>query len=51
MTRDSRAERYSSVDDILDDINSIDGLSDVLDQQTQVLVRAESARADQVPRG
>lgn len=38
MTRDSRAERYSSVDDILDDINSIDGLSDVLDQQTQVLV-------------
>lgn len=37
MTRDARAERYSSVDDILDDINAIDGLADILDQQTQVL--------------
>lgn len=38
MTRDSRSERYTSVDDILDDIDSLEGLSDVLDQQTQVLV-------------
>ncbi|MCG8424295.1 MAG: serine/threonine protein kinase [Proteobacteria bacterium] len=40
MTRDSRSERYSTVDDILDDIDSLDGLSEVLDQQTQVLVAA-----------
>jgi len=38
MTRDSRTERYTSVDDILADIDRIEGLSDVLDQQTQVLV-------------
>lgn len=38
MTRDARAERYASVDDILDDINSLDGLADVIDQQNQVLV-------------
>jgi serine/threonine protein kinase len=38
MTRDSRTERYTSVDDILLDIDKLEGLSDVLDQQTQVLV-------------
>ena len=38
MTRDSRTERYTNVDDILDDINKLDGLGEVLDQQTQVLV-------------
>lgn len=38
MTRDSRTERYTSVDDILADIDRLEGLSDVLDQQTQVLV-------------
>ncbi len=38
MTRDSRGERYNTVDDILDDIDKLEGLADVLDQQTQVLV-------------
>ncbi|MCP4444804.1 MAG: serine/threonine protein kinase [Myxococcales bacterium] len=33
MTRDSRSERYSTVDDILDDFNKIDGLNEVMDQQ------------------
>lgn len=37
MTRDSRSERYSTVDDILDDFNKIDKLGDVMDQQQQVL--------------
>ncbi|MCA9680387.1 MAG: serine/threonine protein kinase [Kofleriaceae bacterium] len=39
MTRDSRAERYTSVDDILDDIDKLEGLGEILDQQTQVLVQ------------
>jgi len=38
MTRDSRSERYTTVDDILDDLNSMEGLADVLDRQDQVLV-------------
>jgi hypothetical protein len=38
MTRDSRAERYPTVDDILDDISRIEGLAAVMDQATQVLV-------------
>lgn len=38
MTRDSRTERYTSVDDILEAFDQLEGLSDVLDQQTQVLV-------------
>lgn len=38
MTRDSRTERYTSVDDILADVDKLEGLSDVLDHQTQVLV-------------
>ncbi len=37
MTRDSRSERYSDVDDILDDFNKIEGLNEVMDQQQQVL--------------
>ena len=39
MTRDSRAERYTSVDDILDDIDKLEGLGQILDNQTQVLVQ------------
>lgn len=39
MTRDSRAERYTSVDDILDDIDKLEGLGELLDKQTQVLVQ------------
>jgi serine/threonine protein kinase len=38
MTRDSRAERYASVDDILDDCDRVEGLGDVLDEKTRVLV-------------
>jgi eukaryotic-like serine/threonine-protein kinase len=38
MTRDSRTERYSNVDDILDDFDKLKGLGEILDQQTQVLV-------------
>ncbi len=37
MTKDSRSERYSSVDDILEDFNKIESLNEVLDQQQQVL--------------
>jgi hypothetical protein len=37
MTRDSRAERYSTVDEILDDFNKVEGLDKVMDKQTQVL--------------
>ncbi len=37
MTRDSRSERYSTVDDILNDFNKIDNLGEVMDQQQQVL--------------
>jgi eukaryotic-like serine/threonine-protein kinase len=38
MTRDSRTERYTTVDDILEDIDKLEGLGEVLDKQTQVLV-------------
>jgi hypothetical protein len=38
MTRDSRTERYGSVDDILEDIDKLEGMDDLLDKQTQVLV-------------
>ncbi len=38
MTRDSRSERYSNIDDILTDFDRLKGLSDVLDPQDQVLV-------------
>ncbi|HKE16111.1 MAG TPA: serine/threonine-protein kinase [Kofleriaceae bacterium] len=37
MTRDSRSERYPSVDDILEDFEKIDGMSELLAQQAQVL--------------
>ena len=38
MTRDSRAERYATVDDILDDIDKLEGMDNLLDRQNQVLV-------------
>lgn len=38
MTRDSRSERYATVDDILDDIDKLDGMDGLLDRQNQVLV-------------
>ncbi len=38
MTRDSRTERYTTVDDILEDIDKLEGLSELLDKQTLVLV-------------
>lgn len=38
MTRDSRTERYTTVDDILEDIDKLEGLDGLLDKQTQVLV-------------
>jgi serine/threonine protein kinase len=38
MTRDSRAERYATVDDILDDIDKLEGMEMLLDRQSQVLV-------------
>jgi serine/threonine protein kinase len=37
MTRDSRSERYPSVDDILEDFEKIDGMSELLAQQVQLL--------------
>jgi len=45
MTRDSRAERYTSVDDILDDIDKLEGLGQILDNQTQVLVQENPLNA------
>jgi serine/threonine protein kinase len=38
MTRDSRGERYATVDDILDDIDKLEGMELLLDRQNQVLV-------------
>ena len=38
MTRDSRSERYATIDDILDDFDKLEGMSELLDHQTQVLV-------------
>jgi eukaryotic-like serine/threonine-protein kinase len=38
MTRDSRGERYATVDDILDDIDKLEGMENLLDRQNQVLV-------------
>jgi eukaryotic-like serine/threonine-protein kinase len=37
MTRDSRSERYPSVEDILEDFEKIDGMSELLAQQTHTL--------------
>ena len=41
MTRDAKSERYATVDDILDDIDKLEGMEQVLGRQNQVLV-AES---------
>jgi eukaryotic-like serine/threonine-protein kinase len=38
MTRDSREERYATVDEILDDIDKLEGMDSLLDRQNQVLV-------------
>jgi len=38
MTRDSQSERYGSVEDIIEDFDKIDGMGNVLDAQTHVLV-------------
>jgi serine/threonine protein kinase len=38
MTRDSRSERYATVDDILEDFDKIAGLTDVIGNQSQILV-------------
>jgi len=38
MTRDSRSERYATVDDILDDIDKLDGMDTLLGSGERVLV-------------
>lgn len=38
MTRDAKNERYATVDDILDDIDKLEGMESVLGRQNQVLV-------------
>ena len=38
MTRDSRSERYATIDEILDDIDKLEGMDNLLDRQNQVLV-------------
>ncbi|HEY1552831.1 MAG TPA: serine/threonine-protein kinase [Kofleriaceae bacterium] len=38
MTRDAKSERYATVDDILDDIDKLEGMESVLGRQNQVLV-------------
>jgi serine/threonine protein kinase len=38
MTRDSRTERYATVDDILDDIDKLDGMETLLGSGDRVLV-------------
>ncbi len=38
MTRDSRAERYASVEEILEDLDKLDGLNEILGQQTLLAV-------------
>jgi serine/threonine protein kinase len=38
MTRDSRSERYATVDDILDDIDKLDGMETLLGSGDRVLV-------------
>jgi serine/threonine protein kinase len=39
MTRDAKNERYATVDDILDDIDKLEGMEAVLGRQNQVLVQ------------
>src|SRR5215813_10411712 len=38
MTRDSRSERYATIDDILDDIDKLEGLDDLIGSGERVLV-------------
>jgi hypothetical protein len=38
MTRDGRGERYATVDDILDDIDKLEGMEAIIGRQNQVLV-------------
>jgi len=40
MTRDAREERYSSVDEILDDIDKLEGMESIIGRQNAVLVTA-----------
>jgi hypothetical protein len=40
MTRDARNERYNTVDDILDDIDKLEGMEAIIGRQNQVLVGA-----------
>lgn len=40
MTRDAKSERYASVDDILDDIDKLEGMDAIIGRQNQVLVSA-----------
>src|SRR5262249_28680365 len=45
MTRDSRTERYATVDDILDDIDKLDWMESIIGRSTQVLVGRSPLRA------
>ncbi len=38
MTRDARGERYATVDDILDDIDKLEGMEQIIGRQNAVLV-------------
>jgi hypothetical protein len=40
MTRDARSERYATVDDILDDIDKLEGMEAIIGRQNAVLVAA-----------
>jgi hypothetical protein len=37
MTRDSRGERYAQIDDILDDIDKLEGMENVVGRQSRML--------------
>jgi hypothetical protein len=45
MTRDSRGERYAQVDDILDDIDKLEGMESVIGRQNRVLEQENSLGA------
>jgi hypothetical protein len=45
MTRDGRAERYQTVDDILDDIDKLEGTESIIGRQNQVLVQESPLQA------
>jgi hypothetical protein len=38
MTRDARSERYATIDDILDDIDKLEGMDSIVGRQNAVLV-------------